>query len=301
MEKVPFPSRELLQWGVLAVLSSKGPSKIQAVYEAVRELFKDHGVVLAEKDPEGRSKLEHELRWARQTLVSQGLMTADERGVWGLTAEGLAAANKPIVEVGSVDDRTKADRLVVKKYESTGRTLDDLPYTPDFESLFEEMRRSGLVSDRQSLFKWLHSLRKEGKLPRLGRAGEPLPQITHRDWNELHQLVTAAVGHLENRDSLVYSARFDALAEEFVRRTGRTMSQHDVWRLVAVLSASIPAMPAASLSLYFDLSEFSPAEIAAVLQQFSSLYESVGGDQLVIEDVSMLDPASVLQPTGGEW
>lgn len=54
------------------------------------------------------------------------------------------------------------------------------------------------------------------------------------------------------------------------------------------------------LSLYFDTNDFSPEEISQVIRRLSALYKSVGGDELVIDDVCVLDPESALMPAGGD-
>jgi hypothetical protein len=52
------------------------------------------------------------------------------------------------------------------------------------------------------------------------------------------------------------------------------------------------------VEIYFDTSEFSNEEIAAILALLSDLYRSVGGDALVIDKMEMLDLSSVLVPEG---
>jgi hypothetical protein len=47
------------------------------------------------------------------------------------------------------------------------------------------------------------------------------------------------------------------------------------------------------LSLYFDVAEFSGAEIAEMIGMLSDLYRGVGGDALVIDGITLLDPALV--------
>jgi hypothetical protein len=53
-------------------------------------------------------------------------------------------------------------------------------------------------------------------------------------------------------------------------------------------------------SLYFDLDEFSPEEIAEAIGNLSVLYASIGGDELIIEDTTIMDPSAVLVPAGGD-
>jgi hypothetical protein len=127
--------------------------------------------------------------------------------------------------------RDQRDALLIQHYQSAGRTLDDLPYTPEFEAIF-----TAVGGDRRALFHRLHNLRKAGKLPRMGRASEPAPRITPEDEATLAQLVIDQVGTLGQRDQLPFDSKFDHLVQMFAERTGRTMNQRDVWRLVAKLA-----------------------------------------------------------------
>jgi cephalosporin-C deacetylase-like acetyl esterase len=143
--------------------------------------------------------------------------------------------------------RQDADEALIAAYVSTGRTLDDLPYTPEFERLHRAMqdavkgaegREGGLGNGRseREVFHKLHNLRKAGKLPRLGKpAGKP-PRLPEADEAALSALVIDAVGSLGQRDQLPYSDRFAPLVVAFNERTGRSLSPHDVWRLVAKLA-----------------------------------------------------------------
>ena len=128
------------------------------------------------------------------------------------------------------------DLLLIEHYQAAGRTLDDLPYTPEFEALYMAIDGERSGRDRRAVFHKLHNLRKAGKLPRMGRASEAPPQITPEDEGVLVQLVVELVGTLGQRDQLPFDARFDQLVQVFSQRTGRTMSQRDVWRLVAKLA-----------------------------------------------------------------
>lgn len=55
---------------------------------------------------------------------------------------------------------------------------------------------------------------------------------------------------------------------------------------------------APSLSLYFDLSEFNEEDIGRILDQLSSVYSGCGGDKLIIDDVTLLNPVDVPEPVG---
>jgi hypothetical protein len=50
----------------------------------------------------------------------------------------------------------------------------------------------------------------------------------------------------------------------------------------------------APISLLFDLDQFTPVEIAEIIGLLSEIYQDVGGDALIIEDLTLLDPTSIL-------
>lgn len=128
------------------------------------------------------------------------------------------------------------DQLLIQAYVAAGRTLDDLPYTPEFETLFRSIGGEQLGRDRRGAFHRLHNLRKAGKLPKLGKAGEPPPHILPEEESLLASLVVERVGTLGQRDQLPYDPRFDELVQVFAARSGRTLSQRDLWRVVAKLA-----------------------------------------------------------------
>lgn len=136
-----------------------------------------------------------------------------------------------------------ADSALVAAYESVGRTLDDLPYTTEFEALYHDtvQRLHGLPTPigpptRRNLIKRLQNLRKAGKLPRVGRTASTAPALKPEDESTLQGLVVAAVGSLGQRDQLPYDDRFDALVAEFNHRTALSLAPHDVWRVIAKLA-----------------------------------------------------------------
>ena len=132
------------------------------------------------------------------------------------------------------------ESLLVSVYAQVGRTLDDLPYTEDFERLYVGMYgpegRDAAGVSRAEVFHRLHNLRKAGKLPRLGRAAGKAPKLEPEQESALATLVEGAVGKLSLRDRLLYTADFDAVVEAFNTRTGLGLLHHDVWRVVAKLA-----------------------------------------------------------------
>lgn len=138
---------------------------------------------------------------------------------------------EPAATLFPVDDES----LYIDAYRRTGRTLDDLPYTDDFESLYRD-----LVGDtgpsRQDVFRRLMNMRKAGKLPRLGRAASSPPKITAEQETQLAGLVVEACGKLSLRDQLLYDDAFEPLATRFNAEAGLSLSHHDLWRIIAKLA-----------------------------------------------------------------
>ena len=124
---------------------------------------------------------------------------------------------------------------IATRYAQVGRTLDDLPYTDDYEQLWSSLAKA-TNTDRRGLFHKLHNMRKAGKLPRLGKASGSPPRIDAAEESLLAGMVEVELGSLGQRDRLPYTPAFDAILERFSGETGRTLSQHDCWRLIAKLA-----------------------------------------------------------------
>lgn len=124
--------------------------------------------------------------------------------------------------------------VLVKTYEQLGRTADDLPYTPHFETLYRDYTSQlDPVPTRQEVWRQLLNLRKGGKLPKLGEARSRPPEVPPEDRARLRQMLGEDIG---KRDRLPYTERFDKLVDEFNRTQPRPLSPHLVWRLVATLA-----------------------------------------------------------------
>src|SRR5947207_1749878 len=69
--------------------------------------------------------------------------------------------------------------LLIQLYQKIGRTADDLPYTPHFESLYEPyaQAQSDPKPSRAEVWRHLLNLRKAGKLPKLGEARSKPPDV----------------------------------------------------------------------------------------------------------------------------
>lgn len=166
----------------------------------------------------------------------------EEGAEQGVPEQGVlfAAAVPGEVSAGSASRVSKAspgpeqDSALIAAYERGRRTLDDLPYTEEFEQVRAVARASGL-SDREA-FSRLHNLRKAGRLPRLGQAASYPPRLEPAEELVLRDLVTEAVGSLGMRDRLPFTPEFDHVVEVFNARTGRALSMHDAWRVIAKLA-----------------------------------------------------------------
>lgn len=136
---------------------------------------------------------------------------------------------------GEEPSRDALDQRLVEVYSRAGRTLDDLPYTPQWAALFAELEPATGLRERE-VFHRLHNLRKAGKLPRMGRASSSPPAIDRDQEADLAERVTGLVGSLGQRDRLPFTPEFDRLVLEFNGATGRDLGPHDVWRLIAKLA-----------------------------------------------------------------
>ncbi|MEM6458418.1 MAG: hypothetical protein AAF710_03395 [Planctomycetota bacterium] len=132
------------------------------------------------------------------------------------------------------------DDTLIAVYAKQGRTLDDLPYTDEFEAIYTAMYgpdgTHAAHQTRDAVFHRLHNLRKAGKLPRLGRAKSPPPRVTPDQEARLVELVETEVGQLGKRDQLLYRPAFDTIVDAFNTQTGLSLSPHDLWRIVAKLA-----------------------------------------------------------------
>ena len=139
---------------------------------------------------------------------------------------------------------TNDDELLINVYQKQARTLDDLPYTDEFEALYTDMYgpdardAPGKPADysRAKVFHRLHNLRKAGKLPKLGRAKSPPPRIEPEQEQQLTEIVEARIGQLSKRDQLLYQPAFDEIVDTFNTSTGLSLSPHDLWRIIAKLA-----------------------------------------------------------------
>ena len=154
----------------------------------------------------------------------------------GAESQAVEDAKAPGGLFAGVEQRVAVKKdLLIKVYEQTGRTADDLPYTPHFETLYRSYAASHGEPQptRGEVWRHLLNLRKGAKLPKLGPARSLPPEISDEDRSRLREMLGADIG---KRDRLPYTDRFDRLVDEFNGAQIRKLSPHLVWRLVATLA-----------------------------------------------------------------
>lgn len=131
---------------------------------------------------------------------------------------------------------SKEDAALVAAYQKSQRTLDDLPYTEEFEQLYAEVGGEGSGRSRREVFRRLHNLRKAAMLPRLGRAATPPIKVSEGEEGILESIVIERLGTLGQRDQLPYHDEFDHILGDFNTKTRRELTPHDLWRLLAKIA-----------------------------------------------------------------
>ncbi|MEM1329037.1 MAG: acetylxylan esterase [Planctomycetota bacterium] len=128
---------------------------------------------------------------------------------------------------------SNADRDLIEAYEAVGRTLDDLPYTREFETVLERIAAGESGRSPREVLRRLQNLRKAGRLPKAGPPGSKPVKVEPEDEQRLEALVIEEAGSLGQRDGLPYTPAFDRVVERFNDGSGRSLDPHSVWRLVA--------------------------------------------------------------------
>lgn len=146
-----------------------------------------------------------------------------------------AAGKQPQVEPRSLFGEpvlAAMDEALITAYTHAGRTLDDLPYTTAFASLCESLEAVGREAE---VWRQLTTLRKAGRLPRLGRS-QSTPVRLDQDAEELvRDLLEDAVGSAGARDRLPYSDAFASMVTKLNAGAGLALEPYEVWRLVCRL------------------------------------------------------------------
>ena len=153
-------------------------------------------------------------------------------------AVAIEDAKAPGALFAGVEHKAKPKRdALCRLYEAGGRTADDLPYTAHFEKLFADYTARYTDGEprptRTEVWRHLLNLRKAGKLPKLGDARSNPPAIDPAAEARLRDLLGPDIG---KRDRLPYTDRFDRLVEAFNKAQPRSLTPHQVWRVVARLA-----------------------------------------------------------------
>lgn len=149
---------------------------------------------------------------------------------------GVEDAAAPAALFAGVEVRAPVRKaLLAAIYKQIGRTADDLPYTPHFESLYEQyvLDQPDPKPERAEVWRHLLTVRKGGTLPKLGDAKSVPPEITPEQADHLRSLLGDDIG---KRDRLPYTPRFDEIADAFNRGQRRSISPHHLWRVIAKLA-----------------------------------------------------------------
>lgn len=107
-------------------------------------------------------------------------------------------------------------------------TRDALPYSDEFERHYTAFAGADGGTTRQQFWRSLSSAAKKGGWKGKKR-GEPAPALTHQQADALRQLLA---GRLGGRDSLPYSADFDAIRQQFNKASGLSLDDQPFWRAV---------------------------------------------------------------------
>jgi catechol 2,3-dioxygenase-like lactoylglutathione lyase family enzyme len=214
---------------VLSTESDLGGEEICYLVDDVRDLY------------ERREELQLKfVQMPRETGAGWSAVIRDPFGNVMMILDRVEEAEDGTLSSGMLFSGVEADvpakrEVLSKIYEEVGRTADDLPYTPDFEKLFD--RYAGEHPEpkptRREVWRHLLNLRKAGKLPKLGEARSPSPEVTAEQEQTIRELLGEDIG---KRDRLPYTERFDRLVDDFNKTQGRPLSPHLVWRLVAKLA-----------------------------------------------------------------
>jgi catechol 2,3-dioxygenase-like lactoylglutathione lyase family enzyme len=157
-------------------------------------------------------------------------------------AGGELGASSTALFPGVAQKITPRRELLIDLYTKAGRTADDLPYTPQFETIYDAYRTAypEPQPDRAETWRHLLLLRKKGALPRLGAAKAAPPNDERATKLVLDLIDELFDGRLGRRDRLPYSDDFATLRDAFNRRRAAAgdspLAPHQLWRLVASLA-----------------------------------------------------------------
>lgn len=77
-----YPERNQIVDAVNSALCESGVIELQSLYSIVKRKFNMTNFEINRKDGQGKCLIEHDIRWALQTLKSQGRAANIRTGVW---------------------------------------------------------------------------------------------------------------------------------------------------------------------------------------------------------------------------
>lgn len=125
------------------------------------------------------------------------------------------------------------DQELIRRYSHSGRPVDDLPYTAEFEQICRDVYGNASQQTLRTAFHRLLNLRKARRLPRIGRIFAERAPLNIEEHDILSDLIARSAGTVGHRDSLPFTPEFDSVAEAFNQQTGRNLDPHTVWRMIA--------------------------------------------------------------------
>lgn len=79
-----YPTRNQIVAAVYDALSESGTIELQTLYSIVKRRFSMTDLEIGLLDSQGKSQIEHDIRWALQTLKSDGRAINVRTGVWAV-------------------------------------------------------------------------------------------------------------------------------------------------------------------------------------------------------------------------
>jgi len=136
------------------------------------------------------------------------------------------------------ETRSDDDDLLIRAYQRQGRTLDDLPYTAEFDAVCAAVAEGdhATMAEQRAAFHRLHNIRKAGKLPKAGKSAEKPVALDRGHERLLTALVLEHIEKLGQRDRLPYTDAFDRIVSRFNSEAGLGLTPHQVWRVIAKLA-----------------------------------------------------------------
>jgi len=164
------------------------------------------------------------------------LLLVDRTSEGGIKSDVIEDGQEPGTLFAGVVPRLKALPVpLVAAYVQLNRTADDLPYTPQFETLHQAYAEHFGTQKPTKRETWRHllNIRKAGNLPRVGEAKSNPPDVDDEIRRTIRELLGDKPGR---RDRLPYTPEFDAIVDELNKTLKRPLAPHIVWRLVATLA-----------------------------------------------------------------